>query len=699
MHTQNPAMLIELNRKVALYQEILQRSLYERYRKKLRWIIGKQKPKKTSQNPSLVCWDNISPPTYLTRALKHGPLYAPGDHIIQPEKVMPDVEHLITGLPEAQKEFYRWKVVSKISENNKRRQDDGFWSLIHASRKWLRQQNNVILRADKSKSLVLMKRCTYEAMMQRYINDTDCENAEDGYLQRLQARVKRFTQTKLAGEWGLRRAVVASPDVPRLFAFAKTHKDLPSLRPVLDKARSPTRALESAIHKLVCDQMRAYPWAIRNPIELVESLRVLTTTESTCITVLDFVSLFPSIKIQPCFCELRDILLARPHAYTHRKQILELAHILCYSSFFRFNNKTYVQKRGVPMGSPLSGDLCELVIRRLEQQIIPSFLTNILLYRRYVDDILIIWKAEPDINEFINAMNTNGYGLSVKLEQKSNTSAHFLDLDIQIRDNKITHKVFYKQCHVPLFIPASSEDPYSYKIAAFRALIKRAFTHNSKYEDTVAELGRIQEVASQHGYDRKIVYNMARKYARGNTRNNLQAGVRSADISARKIVEYNHHLDAIYREIASSTRNKITYRRPRSVYSLLRNGKDNLDMKHAPGVYEVPLWDDRFNRSLVYVGSTKRSLHQRLREHRYDIANNKLSTTLATYATQQGITADLKNARIIRMSQHTDQLRTLETLEIYKAGLHNTCINYKDAINISQAWKFCYEGIPHPQIT
>ncbi|XP_067134137.1 uncharacterized protein [Centruroides vittatus] len=343
------------------------------------------------------------------------------------------------------------------------------------------------------------------------------------------------------------------------------------------------------------------------------------------------------------------------------------------------------------MGSPISGDLCELVIRRLEQQIIPSFLTNILLYRRYVDDILIIWKAEPDINRFINAMNSNGYGLSVKLEQKSNTSAHFLDLDIQIRGNKTTHKVFYKKCHVPLFIPAFSEDPYSYMIAAFRALIKRAFTHNSKYEHTLAELSRIQEVASQHGYERNIVYNIARKYTRGNTRNILQAGLRSVDNSARKIVEYNQHLDAIYREIASSTQNKIAYRRPRSVYSLLRNGKDNLDMKNAPGIYAVPLWDDRFNRSLVYVGSTKRSLHQRLREHRYDIANNKLSTTLATYATQQGITADLQNARIIRMSNHTDQLRTLESLEIYKAGLHNTCINYNDAINISQAWKYYYE--------
>ncbi|XP_067118199.1 uncharacterized protein [Centruroides vittatus] len=314
--------------------------------------------------------------------------------------------------------------------------------------------------------------------MQKYINDTECENIDDGFLQRLQARVKRLTQTNFAKEWGLRNAVVASPAIPRLFAFAKTHKETPSLRPILDKANSPTKPLEMAVHKIIHERMNAYPWTIKNSLELIDALRAINPTGTTCITILDFKALYPSIKIQPCFCELRDILLNQAGTSAHRKQILELTDILCYSSFFRFGNKTYLQKRGVPMGSPLSGDLCELVIRKLEHKVIPAFGSNILLYKRYVDDIIIIWKDEPDINRFLNTINNNPYGLSLKLDQKSDSSAHFLDLQLQIHNNEILFKVFYKDCYVPLFIPSNSEDPYTYKIAAFRALTKRAFTHN-----------------------------------------------------------------------------------------------------------------------------------------------------------------------------------------------------------------------------
>ncbi|XP_023234359.1 uncharacterized protein LOC111633935 [Centruroides sculpturatus] len=533
-------------------------------------------------------------------------------------------------------------------------------------------------------------------MMQGYIRDTDCESIEEGYLHKLQVHVKRFTQTAFAREWGLNRAWIASPDTPRLFAFAKTHKEYPSIRPILDKARSPTRALENEVHKRIYDHINDYNWSIRNPIELIEELKNLSITDSTYITVLDFVSLYPSIKIEPCFCEFRDLLLTYPGAVARRKHILELAHILCYSSFFRFNNKTYIQKRGVPMGSPLSGDLCELVIRKLEQQIIPLYNSNMLLYRRYVDDVLIIWRTEPNVNIFIKEMNNNPYGLKIKLDQKSNRAAHFLDLNIQLMNKRISYKVFYKECYVPMFIPANSEDPYPYKIAAFRALTKRAFTHHSEWKDTIAELEHIQGMATQHGYGKNLVYNIARAYIRKRESNTPDIPDVPLDgNSKRKIVEYNHHLANIYREISSRTNNKVTYSRPRSIYSLLRNGKDTLDLKCAPGVYSIPIWDDRFNNKLVYVGSTKRSLRKRLQEHKYDIDNNKHTTTLSTVATEPGIRVDLQNARMVRLSQRTDQLRIMETLEIYKAGLNNTCINSKDAVNISKAWKFCYEETPH----
>ncbi|XP_067125511.1 uncharacterized protein [Centruroides vittatus] len=371
----------------------------------------------------------------------------------------------------------------------------------------------------------------------------------------------------------------------------------------------------------------------------------------------------------------------------HRKLVLELAHVLCYTSFFRFDDKTYLQKRGVLMGSQLSGDLCELVIRKLEQRIIPLFNSDIHIYRRYVDDIFILWKTKPNINRFIDAMNDNPYGLHIKLDQISNSNANFLDIHMQIDGNTISTKVHYKPCYTPLFIPAVSEDPFSYKVAAFRALTKRTFTHHSRIEDTISELECIQNIATRHGYSRTLVRNLASAYytqlhrtdntnARTNAYNTTQSLI---------VVEYNKHLDSIYREIAAYTNKKIAYNRRNTIYDLMRNSKDILDKRMAPGVYSVPLWDGRFQRELVYIGSTKRSPDKRLREHKYDIDRNRGTTALSAYASTSGISADLQNAELIKLSHRLDHLRYLETLEIYKAGLRTTCINSKDACNISQA--------------
>ncbi|XP_067126930.1 uncharacterized protein [Centruroides vittatus] len=481
----------------------------------------------------------------------------------------------------------------------------------------------------------------------------------------------------------------------KLVAALNKRNDI-RVRPVLDKARSPTRELDAAVHKRIIHDLNNYPWTVRNPQELLDVLRPLNVTDRAYITVLDFVSLYPSIKIQPCFCAIRDLLLTSHGA--HRKLVLELADILCNTSFFRFDDKTYLQKRGVPMGSPLSGDLCELVIRKLEQRIIPLFNSDIHIYRRYVDDIFILWKTKPNINRFIDAMNNNPYGLHIKLDQISNTNANFLDIHMQIDGNTISTKVHYKPCYTPLFIPAVSEDPFSYKVAAFRALTKRAFTHHSRIEDTISELERIQIIATRHGYSRTLVHNLASAHLHRTDNTNTRTND-SNTTQALVVVEYNKHLDSIYREIAAYTNKKIAYKRRNTIYDLMRNSKDIVDKRMAPGVYSVPLWDSRFQRELVYIGSTKRSLDKRLREHKYDIDRNRGTTTLSAYASTPGISADLQNAELIKISHRLDHLRSLESLEIYKAGLHTTCINSKDACNISQAWKFCYKGdVPHSSI-
>ncbi|XP_067125082.1 uncharacterized protein [Centruroides vittatus] len=659
--------------------------------------MSKQKPIEKNVPPTpLVCWDDIVPPHYVIETVAHGPTYTPGSDKPLLETVMPDIERMVCGMDEVSKEHYRWKAAMRISGNRRCRKGN-IWMHIRKTKKWLAEERIILLRADKNRALVLLKEETYKTMLRQYIVDTNSERVADNYVDRLHARVVRFTCTPLAKAQGLGRAVVASSDTPRLFAFAKTHKPTPALRSILDKARAPTRLLETELHRILARHLQDYPLTVKNSRELVDALKRTQVTENAHVTVLDFQALYPSIKIEPCFCALRDVLLAKYSLPAHRKHVLELAHLVCYNSLFGFDNATYLQKRGVPMGSPISGDLCELILRQLERDVIPRFTHDIILYRRYVDDVMIIWKNGPNVHDFLRSVNDNPYGLTLKLDQISSTDVHFLDVTIQLRGNNIETRVYYKPDYIPMYIPAGSEDPYPYKIAAFRALVRRAYTHNSKREDTLTELAHIEDIAASHGYRRGLVRKLARNLRNTNAAHHAaRARDRSkSGPNRRTVVQYNRGVHDIYKEIARKKGTDLTFSRTQSIYSLLGNAKDKPDFLRAPGVYSIPVRNHGSQTDLIYIGSTKRSVKKRIAEHRYDVNKKRHTTALSTYATDPDIKADFDKTSLIKTSFDTDRIRALETLEIYKASKSGKCINFKDGNVLSYAWRYVSEV--HPQ--
>ncbi|XP_067124079.1 uncharacterized protein [Centruroides vittatus] len=336
------------------------------------------------------------------------------------------------------------------------------------------------------------------------------------------------------------------------------------------------------------------------------------------------------------------------------------------------------------MGSPIAGDLCEMVVRQLESKIITKYLPNILLYKRYIDDILILWRLKPDISEFLDSFNDNPYGMTLKIDQAHASEAHFLDINIKF-DQTTTHTEVYRKPEAEhLYIPVGSCDPPHYKTAAFNALIKRAHTHSSSQRSLQAELKRIEHIAENHGY-----HGITRKLVRKQQRQELQPNQLPNEVTPSFIpVTYNPYLKAIYRTIAKKKNIRIAYRRCATISDILRNGKDTSNKERLPGVYSIPIMDHRTDRSLVYVGSTKRSLEVRLKEHASDILHARSTTALAIYASDPEVEPLLNQAKLIRTTQCVHHLRWLEALCIYMATLReDNCINNKDEIALSTAWQ------------
>ncbi|XP_067119750.1 uncharacterized protein [Centruroides vittatus] len=601
------------------------------------------------------------------------------------------MEIILKGLPEKQREYYRWMATFKLRQTKESAEVYSLRDKLRRTSRWLRHNRITLVRADKDKRLVLMKRDTYERHLNEYIRETQCTEVQEDYIDKLQSRVKRLANSKLASKLNLKNIIVDAPDAPKLFAFAKTHKQEQKLRPVVDKARAPTQILEKATHNLLTAHLEDYEFTISNSIELIQQLKTLSSP--VYATVLDFRSLYPSIELPPCFCALRDFLFSKVNDTSLHREVLELAHLICYSSVFQFNGIIYMQNKGVPMGSPVSGDLCEMVVRRLENITLPTFLPDILLYKRYIDDVIILWKTEPNIDQFIKAMNKNPYGLVIEVEQHSNSKIHFLDIDIALEGPNIHTSVYRKTDTASMYIPMGSCDPFQYKIAAFRALVRRAFTHSSSHQALNQEIKRINEIAVEHGYT-NLIRGLCRKYRKCQKQcnNQTERHLNIQENNTERIpITFNPRLKSIYATISKKRQVRIAYRRCQTIFQILRNGKDPPNPIRLPGIYTIPLRDHRFDRDMVYIGSTKRTMGIRIKEHKADIAHKRLTTALSTYATDQEVTADFTAARIILTTNHPEHLKLLEAMEIYRAGCNTTCINFKDELALSAAWQLLLE--------
>ncbi|XP_023212046.1 uncharacterized protein LOC111614906 [Centruroides sculpturatus] len=410
-------------------------------------------------------------------------------------------------------------------------------------------------------------------------------------------------------------------------------------------------------------------------------------------TVMDFESMYPSMNLTSCFNTLVEFMVQHnPGLTAYMEDLNILADLMCYQSFFTFNGTVYKQRKGVPMGSPMSGLLCELVVRQLEKEVLGKFMEDIVIYKRYVDDVLIIWKDNRRIEEFLSMINNNKHGLKLKLEQKSHTNIHFLDINIRFKQGYVQTAVYLKPTHAPLYIPAWSNDPIKYKMSSFRSLIKRAFLYCTNVQDRISEINRIKNIAKSLGYKTSTINGLVKGYKQGTNKRNKPK-------DRFNKFTYNRNVEGIMEELCKYKSTRSIYKRAPNIYKLLRNDKDKIGMKEKAGVYRIPFENQQLGVEKDYVGVTTRNLAVRLKEHMYDVSKGNNNTILAIMAQTDGASVKWDEARIVKPVHSPTIAFGIEKMEIYKSKINSKCLNAKDANALPTAWKYIIEkemGIKNP---
>ena len=142
-------------------------------------------------------------------------------------------------------------------------------------------------------------------------------------------------------------------------------------------------------------------------------------------------------------------------------------------SYFLFDGELYQQVDGVAMGSPLGPTLANIFLchyediwlRNCSLECKPSY------YKRYVDDIFVLFESETQVESFKNFMNTCHPKMKFTFEKEQNKCFNFLDVKVVRENNVFTTLVYRKTTFSCVYLHFHSYMPLNYKFSLVSTIV------------------------------------------------------------------------------------------------------------------------------------------------------------------------------------------------------------------------------------
>ncbi|XP_076069793.1 uncharacterized protein LOC143041673 [Oratosquilla oratoria] len=111
-------------------------------------------------------------------------------------------------------------------------------------------------------------------------------------------------------------------------------------------------------------------------------------------------------------------------------ELMRLISLCLDSTYFRFRDHIYHQRKGTPMGSPISVVVAEIVMQRLESQLLSAAPSLLKLWTGYVDDVFAILDCK-DVEPFFSHINSIEPAIQFSKELEKDFQLPFLDVYVK----------------------------------------------------------------------------------------------------------------------------------------------------------------------------------------------------------------------------------------------------------------------------
>ena len=304
--------------------------------------------------------------------------------------------------------------------------------------------------------------------------------------------------------------------MPQFYGMPKIHnmKDSTStvpFRPVTSQcgiySALISRYLDYYLQKLV----KLVPSYVPNSRAVLNKLRGLLIEEGYSLLTSDAKSMYTNMDpvegleairlyIEEFSCELKERF--------PKVLILRLLWLVMTNNVFKFGETFWLQLIGTAMGRPCACAYATIFFAYFERiHLFPRFKDNLILYVRFIDDILVVWKETNEnpenFNHFRTALNEQ-CKLKWKTEDLSR-SVDFLDVTISLVGGKAQTKTFQKEENLYLYITFNSAHPPGLLVSLVTGRLGTYWEQNSEVKDFILTTGFLFDNLVNRGYSEETL--------------------------------------------------------------------------------------------------------------------------------------------------------------------------------------------------
>ena len=444
----------------------------------------------------------------------------------------------------------------------------------------------------------------------------------------------------------LLRSVGAQPC--KLYGLPKVHKSDVPMRPVLSMIKSAqygiAKFLDSLLKPLISKEFEC-----SDSFEFMDFITKQNVEGSDFMVSFDVSSLFTNVPLNETIdlcCEMwqNNVSSNTTLDVVAFRKLLKFA---TSNVRFLFNENWYEQIDGVAMGSPLAPTLASIFLSKLESKIDLYSSVKPKVYKRYVDDIFLVFSNPDDVSPFLDYMNSLHRNINFTVEVEQNSCLPFLDLLVEKTSKGFETEIFRKNTDTGLYTTPNSFCDFKYNRNMIKGLIYRSWTLSSTFKKADKSIVKLFSLLNNNGYSNFLLEKLSKETLdKLISKTNDAFDAKKSNLEVIKpyclVIPHSEDFKSFKNSLMKVLGNSNKFR-------ILSQSKKSIDMFSNKSQTPFGLSSDLVYKftcngcNATYIGETSRHLCTRVQEHS---RNKGLSNIIEHRKICKGLT-NLKDFKIL----------------------------------------------------